>query len=129
MVEAARVLRRELGRGVSRPSRSSRAKILEQLRLAARKGDRTALTLAADQMKTLAYSPRYWERYLELLSNPLARLVDLLLIKQGEKIARQKGWVKPRRQRPAPAARAPPPQAAPAARPPAEQPSFSRPAR
>jgi hypothetical protein len=91
---------------VSRPSRISRAKILEQLRLAARKGDRTALTLAADQMKTLAYSPRYWERYLELLSNPLARLVDLLLIKQGEKIARQKGWVKPRRERPAPAARA-----------------------
>jgi len=91
---------------VSRPSRISRAKILEQLRLAARKGDRTALTLAAEQMKTLAYSPRYWERYLELLSNPLARLVDLLLIKQGEKIARQKGWVKPRRQRPAPAARA-----------------------
>ena len=57
-------------------------------------------------MKTLAYSPRYWERYLELLSNPLARMVDLLLIKQGEKIARQKGWVKPRRERPAPAARA-----------------------
>lgn len=84
---------------MSRPSRISRAKILEQLRLAARKGDRTALTLAADQMKTLAYSPRYWERYLELLGNPLARLVDLLLIKQGEKIARQKGWVRPRRQR------------------------------
>ena len=92
---------------MSRPSRISRAKILEQLRLAARKGDRTALTLAADQMKTLAYSPRYWERYLELLANPLARLVDLLLIKQGEKIARQKGWVKPRRARPAAAARAP----------------------
>jgi len=91
---------------VSRPSRISRAKILEQLRLAARKGDRTALTLAADQMKTLAYSPRYWERYLELLGNPLARLVDLLLIKQGEKIARQKGWVKPRRERPAASARA-----------------------
>ena len=94
---------------MSRPSRISRAKILEQLRLAARKGDRTALTLAADQMKTLAYSPRYWERYLELLSNPLARLVDLLLIKQGDKIARQKGWVKRRRERPAPSVRPAPP--------------------
>ena len=40
---------------MTRPSRISRAKILEQLRLAARKGDRTALTLAAEQMKTLAY--------------------------------------------------------------------------
>lgn len=84
---------------MSRPSRISRAKIIEQLRLAARKGDRTALTLACDQMKTLAYSPRYWERYLELLANPLARLVDLLLIKQGEKIARQKGWTRPKRAR------------------------------
>ena len=83
------------------PSRISRGKILEQLRLAARKGDRTALTLACDQMKTLAYSPRYWERYLELLGHPLARLVDLLLIKQGDKIARQKGWTRPRRTRPA----------------------------
>ena len=87
---------------MTRPSRISRAKILEQLRLAARKGDRTALTLAADQMKTLAYSPRYWEKYLDLLTNPLARMVDLLLIKQGDKIARQKGWVKPRRERSAP---------------------------
>ena len=86
---------------MTRPSRISRAKILDQLRVAARKGDRTALTLATDQMKTLAYSPRYWEKYLELLGNPLARLVDLLLIKQGDKIARQKGWVKPRRERPA----------------------------
>ena len=81
----------------SPPSRVSRSKIVEQLKLAARKGDRTALTLAVDQMKTLAYSPRYWERYLMLLSHPLARLVDLLVIKQGEKIARQKGWVKPKR--------------------------------
>jgi len=71
---------------VTRPSRISRGKILEQLRLAARKGDRTALMLACEQMKTLAYSPRYWEKYLELLTSPLARLVDLLLIKQGEKI-------------------------------------------
>jgi hypothetical protein len=86
---------------VTRPSRISRAKILDQLRVAARKGDRTALTLATDQMKTLAYSPRYWKKYLDLLGNPLARLVDLLLIKQGDKIARQKGWVKPRRERPA----------------------------
>jgi len=91
---------------VTAPSRINRTKILEQLRQAARKGDRTALILAAEQMKTLAYSPRYWERYLQLLQNPLARLVDLLLIKQGDKIARQKGWVKPKRaRRPAPAPR------------------------
>jgi hypothetical protein len=82
-----------------RPSRISRARILEQLKLAARKGDRGALTLATDQMKTLAYSPRYWESYLELLVNPLARLVDLLVIKQGDKIAHQKGWTRPRRER------------------------------
>lgn len=93
---------------MTRPSRISRAQILDQLRLAGRKGDRTALTLATDQMKTLAYSPRYWEKYLELLANPLARLVDLLLIKQGDKIARQKGWVKPRRERPAPRGKAKP---------------------
>ncbi len=79
------------------PSRISQRKILEQLKSAARKGDRTALALAVDQMRTLAYSPRHWERYLVLLSNPLARLVDLLAIKQGEKIARQKGWVRPKR--------------------------------
>jgi hypothetical protein len=84
---------------VTRPSRISRARILEQLKLAARKGDRSALTLATDQMKTLAYSPRYWESYLELLVNPLARLVDLLVIKQGDKIAHQKGWTRPRRER------------------------------
>ncbi len=81
------------------PSRVSDRKVIEQLRLAARKGDRVALILAVDQMRTLAYSPRYWEKYLRLLSSPLARLVDLLVIKQGEKIARQKGWVKPKRQR------------------------------
>jgi hypothetical protein len=84
---------------VTRPSRVSRARILEQLKLAARKGDRSALALAIDQMKTLAYSPRYWEGYLELLTNPLARLVDLLVIKQGDKIAHQKGWTRPRRDR------------------------------
>ena len=87
------------------PSRVSGRKVIEQLRLAARKGDRVALLLAVDQMRTLAYSPRYWEKYLHLLANPLARLVDLLVIKQGDKIARQKGWVKPKRQ--APGRRAP----------------------
>jgi len=56
--------------------------------------------LAAEQMKTLAYTPRYWDKYLELLANPLARLVDLLLIKQGDKIAHQKGWTRPKRARP-----------------------------
>jgi len=83
------------------PSRVSTSKILLDLRLAARKGDRTALSLALDQMRTLAHSPRYWERYLGLLRNPLARLVDLLVIKQGDRIAHQKGWKLPR---PAPAA-------------------------
>ncbi len=80
------------------PSRVSRGKLLAQLRLAARKGDRTALTLALDQMRTLAYAPRHWEKYLLLLADPLARLVDLLVIKQGDAIARQKGWVRPKRQ-------------------------------
>jgi hypothetical protein len=47
-----------------------------------------------DQMKTWAYSPRYWQKYMQLLSHPLARLVDLTVIKQGDKIAHQKGWVK-----------------------------------
>ena len=56
--------------------------------------------LAAEQMKTLAYMPRYWDKYLDLLTNPLARLVDLLLIKQGDKIAHQKGWTRPKRKRP-----------------------------
>jgi hypothetical protein len=82
------------------PSRVSGRRILLDLRLASRKGDRTALSLALDQMRTLAHSPRYWERYLILLRNPLARLVDLLVIKQGERIAHQKGWKLPR---PAPA--------------------------
>ena len=85
---------------MTRPSRISRARIIEQLRLAARKGDRGALMLAAEQMKTLAYTPRYWDKYLDLLANPLARLVDLLLIKQGDKIAHQKGWARPKRERP-----------------------------
>jgi hypothetical protein len=85
------------------PSRVSARKVLLDLRLAARKGDRAALTLALDRMRTLAHSPKYWERYLGLLRNPLARLVDLLVIKQGERIAHQKGWKLPR---PAPAAEA-----------------------
>jgi hypothetical protein len=87
------------------PSRVSARKVLLDLRLAARKGDRNALSLALDQMRTLAHSPRYWERYLGLLRNPLARLVDLLVIKQGERIAHQKGWKLPR---PAPAAQGKP---------------------
>lgn len=82
------------------PSRISQAKLLAELRLAAKKGDRNALSLALDQMRTLAHSPRYWERYLVLLSNQLARLVDLLVIKQGDRIAHQKGWKLPK---PAPA--------------------------
>jgi hypothetical protein len=76
-------------------SRLSTAKVLRQLREAARRGDRTSLTLAVEQMRTLALSPRYWEKYLGLLRNPLARLVDLLVIKQGERIAHQKGWKRP----------------------------------
>ncbi len=78
-------------------TRLNRKAIIDQLRLAARKGDRVALALAIEQMKTLAYSPRYWEKYVELLAHPLARLVDLTVIKQGDKIARQKGWVRPTR--------------------------------
>jgi hypothetical protein len=69
----------------------SSARILAELRLAARKGDRAALTLAVEQMRVLALSPRYWEKYLALLANPLARLTDLLVIKQGDRIAQQKG--------------------------------------
>ncbi|HSF04310.1 MAG TPA: hypothetical protein VLG10_00830 [Methylomirabilota bacterium] len=100
-----------------RPSRLSGGRILRDLRVAARRGDRAALTLAVDQMRTLALSPRYWEKYLVLLRNPLARLVDLLVIKQGDRIAQQKGWKKgggrprpnaparPSRSRPAPPAK------------------------
>jgi hypothetical protein len=78
------------------PSRVSRDKILANLRLASRKGDRAALTLALGEMRTLALSPRYWEKYLTLLRNPLARLADLCVIKQGEHIAHLKGWKLPR---------------------------------
>ena len=82
----------------ARPSRISQARLVGDLKLAAKRGDRTALSLALDQMRTLAHSPRYWEKYLSLLSNPLARLVDLLVIKQGDRIAFQKGWKLPRPQ-------------------------------
>jgi len=78
------------------PSRVSQGKVLADLRLAAKKGDRTALSLALDRMRTLAHSPRYWEKYLTLLANPLARLIDLLVIKQGDRIAQQKGWKLPK---------------------------------
>lgn len=88
---------------MTRSSRLSRAAILTELKLAARKGDRAALTVAIEQMKLWALSPRYWERYLDLLGHPLARLIDMTVIKQGEKIARQKGWVKTRREHGKPA--------------------------
>lgn len=86
------------------PSRISQARLVGDLKLAAKRGDRNALSLALDQMRMLAHSPRYWEKYLSLLSNPLARLVDLLVIKQGERIAYQKGWKLPRPQPPKPKA-------------------------
>ena len=78
------------------PSRISAQKIIADLRLAAKKGDRAALALALDRMRTLAMSPKYWEKYLMLLRNPHARLVDLLVLKQGERIAHQKGWKLPK---------------------------------
>jgi hypothetical protein len=78
------------------PSRISAQKIMGDLRLASRKGDRAALSLALDQMRTLAHSPKYWEKYLTLLRNPLARLVDMVVIKQGDRIAHQKGWKLPK---------------------------------
>jgi hypothetical protein len=92
---------------VTRPSRISRTRVLDLLRLAAKKGDRAALTLALDQMKTLAYSPRYWNKYLDLITHPMARLADLLVIKQGDKIAHQKGWTRLKRERPKVPAKAP----------------------
>ena len=88
----------------ARPRRTtSQTRIIDNLRTAARKGDRTALALALDEMRTLAFTPRYWLRYLTLIRHPLARIVDLLVIKQGDKIARQKGWSqtgRPGRRRP-----------------------------
>lgn len=129
------------------PSRVSTARILRDLRAAGRRGDRAALALALDQMRTLALSPRYWERYLALLRSPLARLVDLLVIKQGDRIAHQKGRKQPgggprapsgpspqaggrrRSRRPErgarrPRGRSPAPGTRPAAAPGAEQPSL-----
>ncbi|HWC02128.1 MAG TPA: hypothetical protein VHF87_05105 [Methylomirabilota bacterium] len=85
---------------------TSQNRVLDNLRIASRKGDRTALALALDEMRTLAFTPRYWLRYLTLIQHPLARIVDLLVIKQGDRIARQKGWSptgRPARRRPAPA--------------------------
>lgn len=84
-------------------ARANQARILERLRLASRKGDRAALALALDEMRTLAFTPRYWVKYLTLLQHPLPRLVDILVIKQGDRIARQKGWPPPPRKRRAPA--------------------------
>src|SRR5712692_4508216 len=98
------------------PSRVNLKRITDNLRVASRRGDRAALTLALDQMKTLALSPRYWERYLGLLRNPLARLVDLLVIKQGDRIAHQKGWKLPRPATSSPAPAKTPPKSARAAR-------------
>jgi hypothetical protein len=95
---------------------TSQARILDNLRMASKKGDRAALALALDEMRTLAFSPRYWLRYLTLIQHPLARLVDLLVIKQGDKIARQKGWPPSGRRARRPA-RARPAKAAPAKRP------------
>jgi hypothetical protein len=80
--------------------RTSQTRVLDRLRLAAKKGDRGALALALDEMRTLAFTPRYWLKYLTLIQHPLARLVDILVIKQGDRIARQKGWTGPSRRRP-----------------------------
>ena len=91
----------------ARPTRVSTARILADLRLAGKKGDRSALTLALEGMRLLAHSPRYWDKYLTLLRNPFARLVDLLVIKQGEKIAHQKGWQRGRRGAPPPSGASP----------------------
>src|SRR5215468_5332433 len=85
---------------MSQGGRTSQTRVLDRLRLASRKGDRAALALALDEMRTLAFTPRYWLKYLTLLQHPLARLVDLLVIKQGDKIARQKGWTGTPRSRP-----------------------------
>jgi hypothetical protein len=96
---------------VSQSARTSQTRILERLRLASRKGDRAALALALDEMRTLAFTPRYWVKYLTLIQNPLARLVDLLVLKQGDRLAHQRGWKPPPRKR-SPvrkAASAPPP--------------------
>ena len=86
-------------------SRISRAAILAQLKRAARHGDRAALAAATHHMRIWALSPRYWQRYLDLLAHPLARLVDLTVIKQGDRIASQKEWVTGRAETGRPATR------------------------
>ena len=114
-----------MNRSVGAGRRTSRTRVLDHLRLAARKGDRTSLALALDEMRTLAFTPRYWLRYLDLLHHPLARLVDLLIIKQGDKIARQKGWTGSARKRRRPAkSEAPKPRRA---RPPRHRPGPDQP--
>jgi hypothetical protein len=101
--------------------RTSQARVLVHLRQAASRGDRAALALALDEMRTLAFTPRLWRKYLTLLQHPLARLVDLLVIKQGDRIAQQKGWTATSRRKTR-AARAGPARAARATRPPAAAP-------
>lgn len=105
---------------------TSQARVLDRLRVAARKGDRTALALALDEMRTLAFTPRYWMKYLALMRHPLARLVDLLVIKQGDKIAQQKGWTagKPRPRAARTEGPKPPRARAPRRRPPSNQPPL-----
>jgi hypothetical protein len=115
--------------GSSSRRTTSQNRVLDNLRIAGRRGDRTALALALDEMRTLAFTPRYWIRYLTLIRHPLARIVDLLVIKQGDKIARQKGWTqtaRPGRRRPAAtrSERAPRPQRAARPRPGPEQPPL-----
>ncbi len=92
-----------MSKGDSWGQRTNQARVLDRLRVAARKGDHAALALALDEMRTLAFTPRYWTKYLALLQHPLARLVDLLVLKQGDKIARQKGWPGPKGKRRPPA--------------------------
>jgi hypothetical protein len=99
--------------------------VLDRLRLAAKKGDRAALALALDEMRTLAFTPRYWLRYLTLIQHPLARLVDILVIKQGDRIARQKGWTRPARKRRTPSK--PRPSKLGTARPPRSRPRSDQP--
>ena len=101
--------------------RTSQARVLVHLRQAASRGDRAALALALDEMRTLAFTPRLWRKYLTLLQHPLARLVDLLVIKQGDRIAQQKGWTTTSRRR-ARTVRAEPARPPRAARPPASAP-------
>ena len=73
-----------IGASRRRPRASAASRILGDLRLAARKGDRSALALALDQMRTLAHSPALLgEATWPPARNPLARLVDLLVDQAG----------------------------------------------